>query len=64
MIDLLRTVLDQAGEHVVLLLACVLLFAIIDAALRLERYTIPSAAVHAAAGAGWLMMRRRQRSRA
>src|SRR5690606_40009065 len=33
MIDLIWTLLDQAGEHATLLLVCVLLFAVIDAAL-------------------------------
>ena len=33
MVDLLRMFLAQAGEHVTLLLACMLLFAALDAAL-------------------------------
>lgn len=33
MIDFIRTVLDHAGQHVVLLLVCVLVFAAVDAAL-------------------------------
>src|SRR5690625_301298 len=33
MIEFMRAMLEQAGEHVVLVLACVLLFAAVDAAL-------------------------------